>query len=315
MSVARERSARERSHTMIVGIGLYVLRYVSAGAADDYPFVAVRLSPNDGHGISLMSMPGGSVDGLEAPGDCLVVRAERPGALSLTVAATQANGSLDSELRLERIGAASDAPSRRPTPPTIRTVAARTEPKVSVLAHVSRRGDVVSEQGEWICGPDLPIPIEGLEIQWPDKPSGVDIRYTVAVSRSNQMRVLEGTVGQFAGTRGKATPIVGFDLALSGPGASDYELRAAALFLGAPIAAKSGSELTFMGPTGREPLVGVRVAIALVGNSREIASRTAVRKSAAKKQLGQVRVHRPALAPAPRMSWSNEADPSVEQGR
>ena len=48
---------------------------------------------------------------------------------------------------------------------------------------------------------------------------------------------------------------------LSGPGARSYQLTAEGLFLGAPPRRMSGSTVTLAGPTGREPLVGLRLAI------------------------------------------------------
>ena len=299
ISATRELIAREqRSHTLIVGIGLYILRYASAETANDCPFVTVTPSPRDGRGISLISVPGGSDTDLAAPGDCMVVKAEHPGALDLTVSATRTFGSLEAELRLERIECARTVPAAHSLPRTSQTADLGSVREVSILAHVSRRGDVVCGQGEWVCGPDHPLPIEGLEIQWLNKPPQVDIRYTVAVNHSKQKRVLERGIGQFAGTRGKAAPIVGLGFALSGPDASDYEMRVDALFLGAPITSKSGSELTFSGPTGREPMVGLRLAVLVAENHRDRVSRTTQPKSI--KPWGQVRVYRPPSVSAAR---------------
>jgi hypothetical protein len=306
IGVRREISIRERNHTMIVGSGLYVLRYVSTIAADDAPLIRVRPSPRDTRGISLFSVPGGSNDSLTSPGECILVRAEKPGALDLTVSSTRPNGSLDAEMRLERIASSDEAVSNRLPGQTRRSAGSASQPDVELLAHVSRRGDVVCEQGEWICGPDLPMAIEGLEIRWPNKPSGVNLRYTVTVG-PNRQRLQEAVVGQFAGNRGKAAPIVGLTLALSGPGATDYELRTDALFLGAQIASKNGSQITFAGPTGREPLVGFRMAVVKARNRTEFAQEMATQESVVMKQTGRVRVYRPASVPAPRINGSARA--------
>src|SRR5437870_11854998 len=52
-----KRSARERNHTMVVGPGLYVLRYVSTRSPTDAPVVRVTPSPTAGAGISLVPPP------------------------------------------------------------------------------------------------------------------------------------------------------------------------------------------------------------------------------------------------------------------
>ena len=292
VSAARARSERERSHTMVVGAGLYILRYVSAkAAAPRCPFVTVKIPPRNGRGISLISVPQGAHDSLAAPGDCIVVRAENSGALNLTISAADPGTSLDAEFRLERIVTVNEAIDKT------RAGAQATRSEIEIVAHVSRRGDVFAGPGEWICGPDLPMPIEGIQIQWPNKPADVELEYTVAVSRSNQKRVLGGAAGDFVGTRGKSTPIVGLDLVLAGPGASKYDLHADVLFLGGAIAAKRGNELSLAGPTGREPLVGLRLAaVAAHDQSRNVAAAA----TAAPSQLGKVRVYRPAAAAVPR---------------
>lgn len=277
---------------MVVGTGLYLLRYVSAPAADNPPVVAVNQHPHN-RNITLLSAPGGSDGYLEAPGDCIVVRAGTSGSLSLVISADDPYTPLDAELRLERIVSSSQdlQEPARATPVRPRIVASARS-GLAILAHVSRRGDVVAEPGEWICGPDLPLPIEGLEVQWPNRPDGVELRYTVVSSRGGQKRSLPAMAGKFAGTRGKAAPLIAVELALGGPAASGYELRADALFLGAAIVAQRGRRLSFAGPSGREPLVGFRFEIA---ETRSHAARkTESTKASRKRQPGKVRVYRPA---------------------
>ena len=292
--VAQQKIAQERSHTLIVGSGLYVLRYVSSDQPNDCPFVAVSPSPKDRQGIALISAPGGSDSGLAAPGECVVVRAESPGALDLTVRANRKFGSLDAELRLERIEYG-DTSSAHPVSQDIPPTTLRSGADVSILAHVARRGDIVCRQGEWIGGPDLPMPVEGIEIQWANKPSQVDIRCVVTVKEARQKRTLDRHVGQFAGTRGKAAPLVGLRLALRGPLAAKYQLQVDALFLGTSIVSKSGCDLSFSGPTGSEPLVGLRLTVCEVETPKvPEMPKEASTVRAIDPTLRQVRVYRPA---------------------
>jgi hypothetical protein len=284
---------------MVVGAGLFILRYVSAKtAAPKCPFVTVMLSPKAGRGISLISVPGGDGDTLSAPGDSIIVRAEKSGALDLTICAVDSSTSLDAELRLERILTV-DGERSRPVHEG-RGQAQPAEPQLRIAAHVSRRGDVAAEPGEWMCGPDWPMPIEGIRIDWPNKPPDVDLKYSVSVRRLDQKRVLGGVAGSFAGTRGESAPIVGVNLALTGPGASRYELRGDALFLGAAAASRRGRQLSFTGPTAREPLVGLRLAaVTAEAFSRRGPHLTTV-STDARTQLGKVRVYRPGSLAMPR---------------
>lgn len=296
ISPARSRPLAERHHAMVVGRGLYLLRYVSASSDENPPVVAVNQHPRNSS-IAVMSAPGGSDSHLQAPGDCMVVRANGPGSISLVVFADGPDASIDAELRLERILAATDdAATQRSVSAKIVDINSPSSgsSEISVMAHVSRRGDVVAEPGQWICGPELPLPIEGIEIDWPNKPSGVDLRYQVATSRSAGRHALSAAIGQFAGSRGKAAPLVSIELALSGPRAVQYELQCDALFLGAAILSQSGRQLSLSGPSGREPLVGLRLQIA--DAQKTPAQKFEETKPQKKRPCRKVRVYRPAAA-------------------
>ncbi len=177
------------------------------------------------------------------------------------------------------------------------------------MAHVSRRGDVVAEPGEWICGPDMPMPIEGLQIDWADKPAGVELDYVVTAGRSSQKRKFSGRSGSFAGTRGKAMPLVAIEMSLTGPNAAGYELEVEALFLGAAIASQSGASLSLTGPSTREPLVGLRFNV-----SRKRAApleRSGTPKTLPGKAPRQVRVYRPAVVAGRSLSPMKANNPNL----
>lgn len=290
--------ARERRHAMIVGAGFYLLRYASSRASDHVPTIRVTLSPSEGKGITLLPVPGRSGNSLTAPGECILIRAEQPGALELTVGASAPNGSLEAEVRLERIAAAETGARQDSTdaPP----LSAEAQPELELLAHVSWRGDVPFKQGAWICGPDRPMAIEGLEIRWPDKPADVDLRYGVIIGRRDRPVLEQRQTGRFAGTRGQAAPLLGVTLALSGPRAREYELRADALFHGSAAMSKSGSDIAFYGPTGREPLVGFRLSVVKTRIEPEVVQPPVKARAVAMKQVGRVRVYRPGAGPAPK---------------
>ena len=83
-------------------------------------------------------------------------------------------------------------------------------------------------------------------------------------------------IGSFAGTRGRAMPLTGVVFELSGAASSDYQVRVEAAFLGSPTMRVIGKRVVLSGPTGREPLVGLRMnlELATVGSARDMTPAT-----------------------------------------
>lgn len=67
-------------------------------------------------------------------------------------------------------------------------------------------------------------------------------------------------------------PIVGVMLELSGKAAAAVQFVVDALFLGAPTTHMVGRHIIISGPTGREPLVGLRLALQNVEKSQSAAA-------------------------------------------
>ncbi len=143
---------------------------------------------------------------------------------------------------------------------------------------------------EWIAGPSAPSRIEGISIEWPGKPQDLDIHYAVKTAKPQTISGRKLGLGSFAGTRGKAMPIVSVMFELSGPGSTDYQFAAEAIFLGAPAKRITGKRVVASGPTGREPLVGLRLSVENAG----AAARPQKKPSASKpvRSEGRVRVFR-----------------------
>lgn len=131
---------------------------------------------------------------------------------------------------------------------------------VDILAHVSRRGDILVEGGGWVCGPELPMAIEGLELRLGQSLSGLEIMSSAIVNLRGRKVTAPHPVGSFVGTRGRATPLLGVTFALAGVLADQYILRGEALFLGAAIVARAGRRITLAG-SGGEPLLGLRLSV------------------------------------------------------
>jgi hypothetical protein len=289
---AATRAPRARRHTMSVEPGLYVLRYVSTRTPAKAPTVKVEPSPGNAASVAVVRNPHMRSNLLTGPGDSVFISAERRGSVSLLVKPSVRGGSLDAEVRLERVtsrtaGVGGPALESRSLNPMRADPSA--SPNISVLAHVSHRGDITAKQGEWICGPDLPIAIEGIQITWHDQPAGVELSYAVKTGGRDPQR-LESATGGFAGTRGCSAPLVGLQIGLSGPRADRYELRCDALFLAAHVMSRKGQTLTLLGPTGLEPLVGIRIAI----EQRSSAARAKSAEPRSFVAQGPVRIYRAA---------------------
>jgi hypothetical protein len=130
-----------------------------------------------------------------------------------------------------------------------------------VIGHVARRGDVSVGANEWLAGPAAPSQIEGLSIRWPGKPDGLTLKYSVEVGGKGRGAAQTATLGQFTGTKGRSLPLAGLTLWLEGESASDYELTAEGLFLGSAPMRLRGEEVSLRSPSGKEPLVGLKIGI------------------------------------------------------
>jgi hypothetical protein len=169
---------------------------------------------------------------------------------------------------------------------------------IRVLGHVAGIGDVLANADTWLAGPSAPSRIEGIAIEWPGKPSGLTVRYSVKTAKPqvNSGRMMD--LGSYAGTRGRALPIVGLVLELSGPDASRCQFAVEAIFLGSPRQRATGTRVTLSGPTGREPLVGFRLRLDEVNAKPQPAPSAAPAPARNDRPSGRVRVFRSRAQPA-----------------
>jgi hypothetical protein len=211
-----------------------------------------------------------------------------PGTLSVQVLPAQEGGSTAATVRIEPL---SQGNATIPLAHTkIRRSMARDLGNFRVLGHISGIGDVLVNGDEWLAGPSAPSRIEGISIEWPGKPSELDIHYAVKTAKPQTTTGRKVGLGSFAGTRGKAMPVVGLLLEMSGPDASNLQFSVEAIFLGSPTTHIIGRRVVASGPTGREPLVGLRISL----ESVRAAARPKSKPTAAKpeRSTGRVRVFR-----------------------
>lgn len=264
----------ERGSTLNVSRGIHVFRYLEFQGVG-VPAVARLIPPAEG--VALLDMPGREEGLLLRPGDCVVVRAERPSEVGVGLRRGSADGSLEASFRLEAIVLAEDPGVSQPAQAVARAplVSAVAAP-LAFLAHVARRGDVAFEQSVWVAGPDAPAVIEGLEIVGDPKPSVLEMQVLVG-SRPPRWSEWVGA-RQFAGTRGQGLPVTGLRMRLA-PEAGNLEISVEALFLGALVESKRGRQVEFVSGSGIDPLVGLKVSLQSaqrLGESRPAPSLEAV---------------------------------------
>lgn len=236
--------------------GVLLVRYATAENESRPPKVKIVVNPKYQRYIELVLSPGHKDAVLWQPGSCLVVRASKPGQLLVEVIPIDRGGSTAATVKIETLSQGEAVPTIRRQP------AAEVDlGRLSLLGHVAGTGDVFARAGEWIAGPDAPARIEGLSIDWPGKPDDLDIRYSVNLARPHAVSGRLTELGGYAGTRGRALPILGVTIELTGSGAAGFQLSAEAAFLGSPLTRMTGRRVALSGPTGREPLVGFRLRL------------------------------------------------------
>jgi hypothetical protein len=244
-----------------IAAGLSILRYVSAEDAGKTP--TIRLAPRtSATRLQLIPVPGEPEPVLRAPGAAIVLVAETETELAVTIIRQPGSRSAAVDLHLELLARAVTPASAMVRREDRHIGSSMPQPnRITVLGHVARRGDVLVATGEWLGGPEFPARIEGIEIRWPDMPRDLQLEYSVVVGGPTLRKSSVCRVSEFAGTKGRAVPIVRLALALSGATASSYRIKADCLFLGGQMISESGQKVALSGPTGKEPLVGFRLWI------------------------------------------------------
>ena len=297
-----ERAKQQQS--VLINRGLFLVRYANAEDAAHPPIVKVAPDPASNEDISFVLHPDYHEAELWQPDTCLVVRALAPGRLGVEVVPTQDGGSAAATVRIEPLT------QGRVTPSLARTnqnSSAYDLNDLRILGHVTGIGDQLVNANEWIAGPSRPSRIEGISIDWPNRPRDFETRYAVKTAKPQAVSGRAMGLGSFAGTRGKAMPIVGLMLEMSGPSAGSLQFVVEAIFLGSATTRISGRRVVASGPTGREPLVGLRVALENVPT----AQRSQVKPAAAP----AVQQRKPPLSAAAKTTQPHHEQPAAEPAR
>jgi hypothetical protein len=255
-------TANNRTHRKALELdkGLFLIRFETAEDKISPPKVSVIRDQDAGSDLSFVLHPDHNEAVLWRPGASLVVRATALTRLFIEISPAHDNGSSAATVKVEPL-TQGEAPAALPAQSGPQFNVASDRASFSVLGHLASIGDQLVNAGAWLGGPTAPSRIEGMAIQWRDKPADVDIRYAVKTAQLDAISGRPVSAGAFAGTRRKALPIVSLMLELSGAGSANFELDVEAIFLGAPMMRMKGQYIVLAGPTGGEPLVGLKVSL------------------------------------------------------
>jgi hypothetical protein len=277
-----------QQQTVAINRGLFIVRYAAAEDKIQPPKVTVAPDRASAQNISLLLHPDHNEAVLWQPDSGLVVRATAAAKLSVAVTPTQEGGSAAATVKIEPLSQSKTNASNMQEKK--QNNSRSSVGNIRILGHLSGIGDVHVNANEWIAGRSTPLRIEGISIEWPEKPQDLEIRYAVRTAKPDTVSGRKIQLGSFAGTRGKAMPIVAVALEMSGPGATNFQFVVEAIFLASPAMRITGRHVVASGPTGREPLVGLRLGIEKVDGVPRLRRKASSPKS--KRSDGQVRVFR-----------------------
>jgi hypothetical protein len=259
-----ERSRHQQ--TIAVNRGLFLVRYAAAEDTVRPPTVTIAPASAPNENFDFLLHPDHDQAVLWQPDSCLVMRTFEPGNLSVEVRASHDGGSAAATVRIEPLTQGRSTETAKTTNPG----KAPLLDSFRVLGHVTGIGDQEVGVDQWLGGPSAPSRIEGISIRWPDKPHDLDIRYAAKTAKPQPTSGIAVGMGAFSGTRGKTMPIVALLLEMSGSGGENLQFIADALFLGATTKRVVGKRLVASGPTGREPLVGLRISVSNVSDEKAL---------------------------------------------
>jgi len=245
--------------TIDLARGLFLVRYNGADDKMSPPVVRIYADRASINNCDIISGPDAVNGTLYGPESALVVSVLRPARLIVEVTPQLAGGSTAANIKIEPL--TQGQPASQPFGSFGPEPGLGDLNDLKLLAHVAGLGDVTVSANSWIAGPAAPARIEGICLDWPSKPHDLNLQYAVKFARPQRGDNQFVPVGTFAGTRGRALAIIGFSLEASGPGLDRYAISAETIFLGAPALRVTGNRIVVSGPSGREPLVGLKLNI------------------------------------------------------
>jgi hypothetical protein len=239
--------------------GLYILRHPKTGLP---PISISRAAGKPEHNGQIQALYTSGTDGgvLRNGADAIVMQVLNAPVELLVTAYLEKAGATVPVIKIDRVGLDSEtgAPAR----------AIEVPPKgISLVGHIERKGDVVAAHGNTLGDPKSELRVEGFQIEWPDKPEGLDIAYGARVEGAGMTPTVSS--GKFCGTRNAARRIVEVTFALTGAKAQQYALKGKAHFSGG-FSKDVEAGIALAGPSGLEHLTGLELEAVPAGSTRAI---------------------------------------------
>jgi hypothetical protein len=246
---------------------------------------AVTLAPAPGvpvEAIEIMRGPLNSGDWVYAERDVLIVKVmESSTAVLLTSVSAEGGRPLD--IALERIDQVADqgaAPTPEPRPVTapkldpsparlaerqgrqrqqVGQARERRAIRLTVMAHIQNRGDVVFEDAFWAGAPGEGLAIEAFSITPQDEVAPNQVEYKGLTAAGAETPWVAG--GSLCGARGTAVPLVGFAIRLKGGAEAQFECEYRGAFGSGKIVGPLTNGAPCRAPGANDPLEAIQLAI------------------------------------------------------
>jgi hypothetical protein len=246
--------------------GMYILRHPKAGL----PPISVGRAVGDATSVGrveVLSTPKTHGTILRDGSDCIVMYVTGAPVDLLVTAYLAKDGGVVPALRVDRIGLDEDGRQQTATP-TVATIASSPHTSgggievaasgLTLIGHIELSGDRSAADGQSLGEPASSLRLEGFQVEWPDQPEGVNLKYSVAVEGHGALPQVG--VSNFCGTRGQGRRITEVTFVLVGPNAPNFQLEGVANFSGGfHMPVTSGEALS--GPSGLEHLVALSLRV------------------------------------------------------
>jgi hypothetical protein len=236
--------------------GLYILRHPKTGLPPLSISRAAGKAENNGQ-IQAIYTPGTDGGVLRNGSDAIVMQVLHAPVELLVTAYLEKAGATVPVIKIDKVQL--DGAGAAATPKAVEVPSKG----ISLVGHIERRGDVVATNGETLGDPKGELRIEGFQIEWPDKPEGVDLSYSARVEGAGATPTI--STGHFCGTRNAAKRIVEVTFTLTGSKASQHALKGTVHFSGGyQMEVSSGMPLS--GPSGLEHLTAITLDVGAAGS-------------------------------------------------
>jgi hypothetical protein len=239
--------------------GLYILRHPKTGLP---PISISRAAGKPEHNGQIQALYTPGTDGgvLRGGADAIVMQVLSAPVELLVTAYLEKAGAAVPVIKIDKVGL--DGSNDVAAQAKAMEVPAK---GISLVGHIERKGDVVAAHGNTLGDPKSELRVEGFQIEWPDKPEGLDLAYSARIDGMGATPTVSS--GKFCGTRNAAKRIVEVTFALSGPKAAQFTLKGTAHFSGG-FSKDVQPGVALHGPTGMEHLTALELDAVPTGSAK-----------------------------------------------